>query len=101
MDLSDGLAMDLARLTKASGAGAEIDAAQIPLFPGASLKQALYGGEEYELLFTLPPGLSPPASFEKIPLTPIGRIRRKPGVELRSGSLVEKLKPKGFQHFGR
>lgn len=101
MDLSDGLAMDLARLTKASGAGAEIDAARIPLFPGASLKQALHGGEEYELLFTLPPGLQPPASFEKIPLTPIGRIRRKPGVELRSASGVEKLKPRGFQHFDR
>jgi thiamine-monophosphate kinase len=68
MDLSDGLAMDLARLTKASGAGAEIDPTRIPLFSGASLKQALHGGEEYELLFTLPPGLRPPASFEKIPL---------------------------------
>jgi thiamine-monophosphate kinase len=101
MDLSDGLAMDLARLTKASGAGAEIDPTRIPLFSGASLKQALHGGEEYELLFTLPPGLRPPASFEKIPLTPIGRIHRKPGVELRSGSRVEKLKPRGFQHFGR
>jgi thiamine-monophosphate kinase len=101
MDLSDGLSMDLARLTKASGAGAEIDAARIPLFPGASLKQALHGGEEYELLFTLPPGLQPAASFEKIPLTPIGRIRRKPGVELRLGSRLEKLKPRGFQHFRR
>jgi len=101
MDLSDGLAMDLARLTKASGAGAEIDAARIPLFPGASLKQALHGGEEYELLFTLPPGLPPPASFEKIPLTPIGLIRRKPGVELRSASGMQKLKPRGFQHFDR
>jgi thiamine-monophosphate kinase len=101
MDLSDGLAMDLTRLTKASGAGAEIEAALIPLFPGASLKQALHGGEEYELLFTLPPLLRPPASFEKIPLTLIGRIRRQPGVALRSGSRVEKLKPEGFQHFGR
>jgi thiamine-monophosphate kinase len=101
MDLSDGLAIDLARLAEASGAGAEIEAPRIPLFRGASLRQALHGGEEYELLFTLPPDLQPPASFEKIPLTPIGRIRRKPGVELRSGSRVEKLKPQSFQHFGR
>src|SRR3954452_8549593 len=50
MDLSDGLSLDLQRLSKASGVMAEITAP--PRFPGATLEQALHGGEDYELLFT-------------------------------------------------
>jgi len=99
MDLSDGLASDLARLVKASGVGAVIDAARMPVFRGATLDQALYGGEEYELLFTLPPRKRVPAVFQGIPLSCIGAIRGAPGVALRTASGIRPLKPGGFQHF--
>lgn len=55
MDLSDGLALDLPRMMLASGASAELQSSAIPLARGATLEQALHGGEDYELLFTLPP----------------------------------------------
>lgn len=55
MDLSDGLSLDLHRMMQASGASAELQSSAIPLARGATLEQALGGGEDYELLFTLPP----------------------------------------------
>jgi len=60
MDLSDGLGPDLARLCRASRVGARIDsldAARAVTSAGrVSLEDALVGGEDYHLLFTLPPG---------------------------------------------
>lgn len=55
MDLSDGLSLDLHRMMQASGASAELQSSAIPRARGATLEQALHGGEDYELLFTLPP----------------------------------------------
>jgi thiamine-monophosphate kinase len=52
IDISDGLAIDLYRLCLASNLQAHI--LGIPLFEGATVEHALYGGEDYELLFTLP-----------------------------------------------
>ncbi len=100
IDLSDGLSTDLARLTKASGAGAEIQTARIPLFPGASSHQALHGGEEYELLFTAPAGTKVPPQRKGIPLTAIGRIVASSGVFLLLGGARQRLAPQGFEHFG-
>ena len=54
MDISDGLSLDLARLCAASGVGARIAADAIPVAPGADRDEALGGGEDYELLATLP-----------------------------------------------
>ena len=54
LDLSDGLSLDLRRLCLASKQSAAIEAP--PLYPGATLDEALHGGEDYELLFTVPPG---------------------------------------------
>jgi thiamine-monophosphate kinase len=48
MDLSDGLALDVRRLAEASGVGVALD--DLPVAPGATLDQALGGGEDYELL---------------------------------------------------
>src|SRR5690606_16645661 len=56
IDLSDGLSSDLNRLAAASGVQAVAERDRVPVFPGASARQALHGGEEYELLFTAPPG---------------------------------------------
>lgn len=61
MDVSDGLADDLGKLCSASGVGATIFAHRVPAlpalrsaFPGNWLDLALYGGEDYVLLFTAP-----------------------------------------------
>lgn len=99
IDLSDGLSTDLSRLARSSRVGAEIDAAAIPVFRGATFEQALHGGEEYELLFTVKPSTRVPASFEGVPLTRIGRIRKQRGVVIRSERSVEVLEPRGFEHF--
>jgi thiamine-monophosphate kinase len=97
MDLSDGLSLDLHRLAAASGLHAEIETP--PIYPSASLEQALHGGEDYELLFTVPPGTHVPARFENLPLTRIGTMRKgRPGVILLAGKLLE---PLGFDHFRR
>ena len=95
MDLSDGLSLDLRRMCLASGVSARIEAP--PIFPGASLDQALHGGEDYELLFTVAPRTHPPDDFEGVPLTRIGTITaRRPGSILLNG---KPLAPLGFDHF--
>jgi thiamine-monophosphate kinase len=95
MDLSDGLSLDLHRLSLASGLSAEIGAP--PRFPGATLEQALHGGEDYELLFTAPARARVPPDFEGLPLTRIGAMHKgRPGaVELEGAPLA----PLGYDHF--
>ncbi len=90
MDLSDGLSLDLYRMCLASKAAAEIDF--LPTRRGATAERAFHGGEDYELLFTMPPRKRPPAGVIRI-----GRIvRGKPGKVTYLGSPVE---PKGYAHF--
>jgi thiamine-monophosphate kinase len=101
MDLSDGLSTDLARLARASKVRAEVDADAVPVFSGASLEQALHGGEEYELLFTVRPGKRVPPSVGGVRLSCIGRIVEGRGVRLRTPRGVAPLEPRGFQHFRR
>jgi thiamine-monophosphate kinase len=97
MDLSDGLSIDLLRLCRASKVSAAIEAP--PRFPGATLEQALHGGEDYELLFTVPPKTIVPARWEGVPLARIGMIRKgPPGTVLLDG---EPLAPLGYDHFRR
>ena len=89
MDLSDGLSIDLRRLCIASGVAAELD--QIPAAKGATIEQALHGGEDYELLFTSPKPLKLPGIFH------IGSmVKGKPGLILLNG---KPLQPAGFEHF--
>jgi len=95
MDLSDGLSLDLRRLCLASQLSAEIGAP--PVFPGASFEQALNGGEDYELLFTARTGAKVPGSFEGLPLTRIGTMRKgRPGAVFLDGA---PLPPLGYDHF--
>jgi thiamine-monophosphate kinase len=97
MDLSDGLSLDLRRLCLASKVSAHIEAP--PIFPGATLDQALHGGEDYELLFTVPARVRVPSRFENLPLTRIGTIQRgSPGAVFLSG---QPLAPLGYDHFRR
>jgi thiamine-monophosphate kinase len=95
MDLSDGLSVDLHRMCLASGLSAQIEVP--PLFPGASLEQALHGGEDYELLFTVKPSGRVPASFEGIPLTRIGSMRRGSAGSVHLAG--KPLPPLGYDHF--
>ncbi len=89
MDLSDGLSLDLHRLCAASGVAASLD--QIPVAKGATIEQALHGGEDYELLFTS----SGPIGMKGV--FPIGNIvKGKAGLILLNG---KPLQPAGFEHF--
>ena len=91
MDLSDGLSLDLHRLTKASGVGAALDRG-LPVLEGATLDQALHDGEDYELLFTAPPGV-------RVPGYRIGTIvNDRPG---RVTFMGLPLKHQGYDHFRR
>lgn len=62
IDVSDGLAVDLACLARSSGVGFELD--DVPVAPAATLEEALGGGDDYELVFTLPAGAEP-SNFER------------------------------------
>ena len=55
IDLSDGLATDAGHVAAASGVRLEIGLARIPCAPGVSPEQAASGGDDYELLFAIPP----------------------------------------------
>ena len=97
MDLSDGLSLDLHRLCAASGLRAEISAP--PVYRGATLAQALHGGEDYELLFTAPARVRVPDEFEGLALTRIGTMRKGTAgaVEMDGAPLP----PLGYDHLRR
>jgi len=98
MDLSDGLGADLPRLAKASKLGFKIDMEKLPLSPGAKIENAISDGEDYELLFAIPPRNRESLQrewkqkFPKLRLTRIGSLNRKSQIENR------KL-PRGYVHF--
>ncbi|MEM9621739.1 MAG: thiamine-phosphate kinase [Pseudomonadota bacterium] len=52
IDVSDGLVQDLGHLADASQVGLRVYREQLPVFPGATLADALYGGDDYELICT-------------------------------------------------
>jgi thiamine-monophosphate kinase len=111
IDTSDGLSTDLARLCEASGVGAEIRFDRLPLVripPKLGVlgldaaRLGLHGGEDYELLFTVPQRRARllPASFKGLPLTPIGRITRGRKIRLlRPNGRSAPLLPRGWDHF--
>ncbi len=80
MDLSDGLASDLPRLAMASRLGFNVDLANLPLHRGSSPENGLRDGEDYELLFAVPPSVKKRletewrAKFPKLRLTAIGQL---------------------------
>jgi len=97
MDLSDGLSSDLPQLCAASATGAQIEATKLPAVrltspphrPGAHpTSLALHGGDDYELLFTVPPRKAKmvPRYFEGLRLTAVGEITSKRGVRVLTES---------------
>jgi len=103
IDLSDGLSSDLTHLCQESGVAAEVDAAALPIAAGAALEEALHGGEDYELLFTAPPGVLMPRVLAGTAIARIGCILRrragKPMIVLKNGREKQPLEPRGWEHF--
>src|ERR1700676_347485 len=103
IDISDGLSTDLTHLCEESEVGAEVEAASLPIAPGATLDQALHGGEDYELLFTARPSARLPHAIAGVAVTRIGRIVRRrsgtPQILLRTAAGLEPLEPRGWEHF--
>lgn len=103
LDVSDGLLLDAARLAAASGVAMRIDPGRVPRREGASLAAALGDGEDYELLFTVPPERAPelektwPDGFA--PLTRIGEVMAGSGeVVAPDGADLLKDRVVGYEH---
>lgn len=118
IDISDGLASDLRHLCEASGVGAEVAETHLP--QSAELENAtaalgrdplefvLYGGEAYELLFTVPPDRVSEAveivqKATGVAVTEIGRIISGTGDRwlVRTTGERTPLPARGWDHFGR
>jgi len=105
IDISDGLSSDLGHICKESQVGAIIDSALLPLFDGATMDQALNGGEDYELLFTVPAKQAGQvreltALFPNLTITIIGVITSDLTKWLITQNGQIPLKPCGYDHFG-
>ena len=111
MDLSDGLSSDLPRLCAASAVGARLERAKIPQVQSRDLalkhgrdplQLALHGGDDYELLFTVPPRKAKllPKSFRGVALTAIGKItRERVLLVLAENGRASQLIPSGWDPF--
>jgi len=114
IDVSDGLALDLHRLCRASGVGARIEETSLPLSPGLLAWErtwkrdptlsAVSWGEDYELLFTSGSEEKLRRFRERLDLlvTRIGETIEEERIELlsRDGVLCP-LSPSGWDHFGK
>jgi thiamine-monophosphate kinase len=111
IDTSDGLSTDLGHICKASGVGAKVFAAKIPLVnvpPELQhmgldpLQMGVNGGEDYELLFTVPKRLARrlPQNVAGVRVTPIGEITREKEILMVDAKAnVEPLRPGGWDPF--
>lgn len=113
MDLSDGLGGDIRHICESSGVGAKIFLDRLPYSERAGrlayragknvVRWALCGGEDYELLFTVPPGreLEVKEAFAAEglgPVTAVGMITEGgAGVELVDNGVITQIS--GFDHF--
>jgi thiamine-monophosphate kinase len=113
MDLSDGLADAVRHVAEASGTGARIEAASLPIHPGAArwfaansqdgVRESLAGGDDYELLFAVPKrrrgrlrGVVQQA--RGLTITRIGELTADRALVLDRHGALEPL-PEGFAHF--
>jgi len=115
VDLSDGIADAVRQVAAASSCGARVEARAVPVDPGArawferqgrpAVDAALAGGEDYELLFAVPPRrrrsfLAAARLARPLPVTRIGVLTAGSDVVLDDEGRESPL-PAGFAHFGR
>ena len=114
IDVSDGLLADLRRLCAASGLAGEIELTRVPISASVRaltddqsfLLNLLASGDDYELVFTVPPSPAPRveelARAHGVPVTPIGRTGAGEGVVVRGaqGEALE-IPDGGYRHHWR
>jgi thiamine-monophosphate kinase len=113
MDISDGLAGDLPKMTAACGLGATVDVQRLPISralqlcasPEQARSWALGAGDDYELLVAVPPerfdALEERAAQLNLRLTAIGELRRENGVAWTLDGAQFTPAEQGFDHFRR
>ncbi|HEX5936409.1 MAG TPA: AIR synthase-related protein, partial [Actinomycetota bacterium] len=105
IDVSDGLAIDLSRVCAESGTGVRLDRHLIPVHAAATVDEALGGGEDYELLATLPDRAAVERASSElhhrfgVPLTEIGTITEAGLVEVGDDGDEHPLRIDGWDHF--
>jgi thiamine-monophosphate kinase len=113
MDVSDGLAGDLAKLCRVSQVNAEVEVGRVPLSDAAkaavtadatALETALTGGDDYEIVCTVPEAKAEAfraaAKAASVPVTEIGRIAAGEGAHFRNDRGAElAFKRASFSHF--
>ena len=113
MDISDGLAGDFSKLCRASGVAADIDVSLVPLSDAAkaaiavdpaALETALTGGDDYEIICTVPPartaGFRAAAKTANVPVAEIGEIKTGKDIRYIGGDgRVLTFKRASFSHF--
>lgn len=112
-DISDGLASELNEIAKASHKSLYIQKEAIPLSKElrqwskekgrAAIDYALYGGEDYQLVFTMPKEAFQKAMEMGLDITEIGWVgRHEPvGVWMKDGDQDVRILPKGYDHFAK
>lgn len=111
IDVSDGLAADLGHVLDASGVGAELELAALPVSDAlraidANVRTAfqLGGGDDYELCFSAPIAhadrVRAAAAASNVRVTRIGRIVAGSGLRLRlADGTLRTIEPAGYEHF--
>ena len=85
IDVSDGLAADLNHVAESSNLGVAVVLADVPVAPGATIEQALGGGEDYELVFTAPPATAKQLAWA---------IR----IGVCTANTAQRMEPAGWEH---
>lgn len=113
IDISDGLMQDLGHILQRSGVGARVELARLPdspafqgIEPSLVRDCQLGGGDDYELLLTVPPehmaAVRTRASHWDCPLSEIGVIEADAGLRLIGpGGERQTVAVEGFDHFAR
>jgi thiamine-monophosphate kinase len=97
IDVSDGIATDAGHLAGRSGVRIEVKLAEVPCAQGVSPEDAATGGDDYELLFTIPPERRA-AAEAAAPVTWLGHVAAGDGLAFvgPDGRVVEGLR--GYEH---
>jgi thiamine-monophosphate kinase len=106
IDISDGLSVDLSHICDESGVAAILMSNMVPIARNADLELAFHGGEDYELLFTVPRRARIPARIAGVAISQIGEIVNRRDYSsaiqiLGDNGKVTSLPQRGWQHFAR